>query len=399
MKHTLKTKDVCQNSQNSIYGSIVIGARHLPTYYGGLSQYQRALVEHLADRYAIPGEFLAAGLSSGEQRLLQIPGWGSAHFEADTKWKSKSQWLMKLASKPPLHGLAEKIIVNHWHPILEKLLPQETAAIHFVGTGWDLFGFALLAMARRRGARFTIWPAVHPMQWGDDIIDLRLYKQADSVFCQTDHEKNWLIDKGLPAAKAVRCGLPPMCLTTGDAGKFRRRHGLADRPLVLFMGRKDEGKGYPALLQAWQSIRAQFPRACLIAIGPSPLPGNSIGKEQDGVLDLGIVSEEEKADALAACDIFCLPSAHESFGIVYLEAWSYAKPVICGTAPACRELILDHEDGLWSSQKVEELSASITSLLSNPARAVEMGQKGLQKQRSHFTWETVGLAHLHAFFG
>jgi glycosyltransferase involved in cell wall biosynthesis len=115
------------------------------------------------------------------------------------------------------------------------------------------------------------------------------------------------------------------------------------------------------------------------------------------VCDLAVPNEVDKADALAACDVFCLPSAHESFGIVYVEAWSYAKPVVCGPAPACREFIQDGHTGLWSSQNPDELAEKLLLLLANRELREKIGMAGLALQRANFNNETFLKAHLEAF--
>ena len=272
-------------------------------------------------------------------------------------------------------------------------------AVHFVGTGWDFVGFAMLRLARRSGARFTVWPAVHPGQWGDDRIDLRLYRQADAVFCQSRHEAAHLTSLGLDPARILVCGLPPMCLPGRSARALRESLAVADRPAVLFLGRRDASKGYPALLEAWRIVLAAVPEAVLLVSGPG---GEEFQPQLDAlppesVRDLGVADEETKALALAACDVFCLPSAQESFGIVYAEAWSYGKPVVCGPAPASREWIEDGVSGLHVGQSPSEIASALTALLRDPARASAMGEAGRQFQQSRLTGETTLASHLRGF--
>jgi glycosyltransferase involved in cell wall biosynthesis len=104
----------------------------------------------------------------------------------------------------------------------------------------------------------------------------------------------------------------------------------------------------------------------------------------------------EKADAIAGCDIFCLPSAHESFGIVYVDAWSYSKPVVCGTAPACREFISDGQTGLWANQVPEKLAEKLITLLQNQALRETMGAAGKRQQVQHFNEDTFCRIHFDA---
>ena len=241
------------------------------------------------------------------------------------------QIFFKLASRPALHGALEVLAGNALSEHSFKSALSGTGQLHFVGTGWDFMGLAAARLARKKGMGFTIWPAVHPGAWGDDQIDVRLYRQADAVFCQSEYERNHLATLGVPESKLVRCGLPPMCRTDGDGTRLRSRLMIGDRPTALFLGRRDAGKGYPALLDAWQLVLQWCPDAVLLLAGPGDADAARLAQiPAENVRDLGCPSEQEKADAYAACDIFCLPSAHESFGIVYVEAWSYGKPVLCG---------------------------------------------------------------------
>jgi glycosyltransferase involved in cell wall biosynthesis len=185
----------------------------------------------------------------------------------------------------------------------------------------------------------------------------------------------------------------------GDARRFRLNHGLGHEPVVLFMGRRDVGKGYEALLQAWPSLIQVMPNAVLCLAGPGGeiFQGALESIPFSRIRDLGIPGESDKADAIAGCDVFCLPSAHESFGIVYVEAWSYGKPVICGTAPACRELVAHGINGLHASQKPDELAAAMIELLANPKLAGSIGAAGKRTQRSRFTPERMMEDHLQVW--
>jgi glycosyltransferase involved in cell wall biosynthesis len=306
---------------------------------------------------------------------------------------------MRLASRPVLHPLLQKWIESRFRRAFNAGAIPPTDVVHFVGTGWDFSGFGFHHFARRQGARFTVWPAVHPGEWGDDRIDLRLYRLADAVFCASCFEANHLRNLGLEPEKIVHCGLPPMCLPGRDGKAFREKHGIGERPVVLFLGRRDEGKGYPALLASWRHVLLQHSDACLILSGPG---GSEYVAQRDSlpagsVLDLGVADEEAKAGALSACDVFCLPSAHESFGIVFAEAWSYGKPVICGPAPASREWVRDGETGLHTDQNPESIAAALHRLLSDRSLRTFLGESGWKLQRLALTWENIAKIHREAF--
>jgi glycosyltransferase involved in cell wall biosynthesis len=304
-----------------------------------------------------------------------------------------------MASRPAAHGVLQSIAERGIRIPPEQGQSDGPGVVHFIGTGWDFAGFGFLRAARSSRALFTILPAVHPGSWGDDVIDLRLYKQADAVFCLSDHERLHLGALGVPEEKLVKTVLPPMCRADGDRERFRALHQLGGRPVVLFMGRRDEGKGYPSVLRAWVEVLRQAPSAVLCLAGPggsefaqlmSELPG-------DSYRDLGVPDEREKADALAGCDVFCLPSAHESFGLVYLEAWVYGKAVVCGTAPASRELVENQRTGLHGSQDPDALAGTIINLLTNPDLARTLGAAGLSEQSQRYTMNAMLDGHLSSW--
>ncbi|HEU4678967.1 MAG TPA: glycosyltransferase, partial [Terrimicrobiaceae bacterium] len=371
-----------------------------PSYVGGLGAYQRFLARALKEHFGFEGTFVAL---KPEHPILQksddpLP-WPVETLEVRPSWTKAQKVFSSLASRPPLHPFLEQLACWMVPSTSLKRLDELGDWIHFVGTGWDFFGFALLRWARRRGKLFTIWPAVHPRDWGDDVIDIRLYSRADHIFCQSKHEMTHLGALGVPYDKLVFCGLPPMCLMDGDSRRFREAHSLTpEAPTVLFLGRRDEGKGYPALLKAWPLVLKECPQAVLLLAGPGGSEYQMLKEvvPSTSLCDLGVPDEVAKADALAACDIFCLPSSHEAFGIAYVEAWAYAKPVICGLAPACRQLVEEGVTGLWADQDPPSLAGKIVSLLQQPELRERLGQAGRARQQRDFTSESVARIHVEA---
>ncbi len=376
----------------------MIASRNLPESTGGLAAYQRGLAIELSHRANMDVRLIAAwggdGAEPGIQEPLPVPA------QVLNCRCNRTAW-MSMASRPLFHPLLKRGIAAAFRKSVANKKGMDVSAIsnpdviHFVGTGWDFAGFGFCELARNAGARFTVWPATHPGQWGDDVIDLALYHLADAVFCQSQSEINHLADRGLPLNKAVLCGLPPMCRPDGNGREFRSKWNLGTRPIVLFVGRRDEGKGLPVLLQGWKSVLVKNPEAVLVIAGTGDIRSTDLSS--DSFIDLGVADERTKASALAACDIFCLPSAHESFGIVFAEAWSYGKPVICGPAPASREWIQDGETGLHSDQAPPAVAAAINRLLGDSELRLRMGEAGRAFQQATLTWDAVAAIHARAF--
>lgn len=378
---------------------VAIASRIHPASVGGLAAYQRELASGLQSFCRIKGHFLSVQhLQTGKDDQPEALQWPTSELMPQATWKKQQRWIGRLASRGPLLRFADTLsrVMNH-HQTWRSAI-ADVDVLHFVGTGWDIIGYPLWREARDAGVPFTVWPAVHPQNWGDDAFDVRLYQKADAVFCQSDHEKEHLASRGVPDDKLIRCGLPPMCETNGNGTRLRSRLEIGMRPAVLFLGRRDAGKGYPALLDAWPLVLRQCPDAVLLLAGPGDADATRLAKiSAENIRDLGCPQEQEKADAYAACDVFCLPSAHESFGIVYVEAWSYGKPVICGTAPASRELVEHGVTGVWADQQPQQLAQGLLRLLMHPDQRHRIGLAGMRHQLLNYTTEHMVGCHLKAW--
>ena len=88
--------------------------------------------------------------------------------------------------------------------------------------------------------------------------------------------------------------------------------------------------------------------------------------------------------------MFALPSAFESFGITYLEAWAAGKPVVGCRTGAVSCVIDDERDGLLVPVRApEELAQALIALLENPERSRSMGAIGRRKVLAAHTWTKV----------
>ncbi len=91
------------------------------------------------------------------------------------------------------------------------------------------------------------------------------------------------------------------------------------------------------------------------------------------VIFAGKVPSEELCNHYNLCDVFCMPSTGEGFGIVFLEALACGKPVIAGKKDASRDAVLDGEIGvLVDPDDPQELTQSLVTVL----KGVESSRNG-----------------------
>ncbi len=220
----------------------------------------------------------------------------------------------------------------------------------------------------------------------------RLYARADAVIAMTAYERNWLIDRGAAADKTHVVPMAPLLddTITPDPDGFRARHGLGDAPIILFLGRMAEYKGYQALLDARHDVWRRHPDARFVFAGPGTRQSNAAFQAleiESRILNLGLIDDLEKQSALAACTLLAVPSTEESLGVVYLEAWRFSKPVIAARTPVMASVIKDGDDGLLTDPVGWKLARAITGLLDSPAVAQAMGEDGHAKVTRRYTWE------------
>ncbi len=220
----------------------------------------------------------------------------------------------------------------------------------------------------------------------------RLYARADAVIAMTEYERQWLIDRGAHAKRTHVVPMAPLLDETVVPAPdgFRRTHKIGDAPIVLFLGRMADYKGYQAILDARHDVWRHHPDTRFVFAGP-PTAQSDLAfaglTEDPRIIHLGCVEEAEKQSALAAATLVCVPSTEESLGVVYLEAWRFSKPVIAARTPVMSSVVDEGDDGLLTDPVGWKIAKAVNSLLSAPIMADAMGEHGRTKVQQTYTWD------------
>jgi glycosyltransferase involved in cell wall biosynthesis len=289
-----------------------------------------------------------------------------------------------------------------WHRravqrIAETLVPhlravvKDARLIHNFRIGREPLTYASSMLAREMDVPFVLTPFHHP-RWSSRFYAVYhdLYRSADAVLALTEAERQVLAGLGVAEDRIRVIGHGPILAEESDAERFRHRlPGIG--PIVLFLGQKFAYKGLTALLEAAPMVWRSHPSARFAFIGPRTRASDrELGRATDArIVEMDSISLQEKTDAIAACDLLCVPSSQESFGGVYVEAWALGKPVIAADTPATRELIDQGVNGLLVSQDSRSIADAITRLLDDPVSAAAMGARGRKKVEQRFTWTMV----------
>lgn len=117
------------------------------------------------------------------------------------------------------------------------------------------------------------------------------------------------------------------------------------------------------------------------------------------VIFKGRLHGEALGEAYAAGEVFVLtslpdPKSIESFGIVYLEAAAYGKPVVAARVGGVHEAVRDGETGLIvEPSNAEAIANALQHLLEHPEQARAMGEAG-KSWAKQFSWSDSARALL-----
>ena len=258
--------------------------------------------------------------------------------------------------------------------------------------GWDMDGYRLAGklpcpfVTYVHGqladeARFERGFVAHSMHL-QARTERRSTRRADRVLTVSQYARRRLIESYAlsPACVSV---VPPAF----DVARWREALERLpsptgpSRPTVLSVARMYPRKNLQVLVTATALMRARLPDVRVRLIGDGPERGRLERqvrrlKLTDSVEFAGQVTYAALVEAYAGCDVFCLPSLQEGFGIVFLEAMIAGKPVVACRGTAAEELV-DPETGiLVPTNDAQALADALYRLLTDPVERARVGSGG-----------------------
>ena len=224
-------------------------------------------------------------------------------------------------------------------------------------------------------------------------------RRADLVLGpSSDTARRVIAVQGVPEPR-VRClpwGLDPEFASAASATNDETRGLPADDRVVLTVGRQvasDRYKGADVLIQAVSRLMPSVPNLSLVVIGD----GADRPRLERMAQALGVggrvhfwgnVPSDTLASAYRRCDVFAMPSAGEGFGLVFLEAMAFGKPVIGGAHGGTPDVVEDGVTGyLVRHGDLDSLTHALERLLTDDGLRKEMGRRAQEQVRSTFLFE------------
>jgi len=188
-------------------------------------------------------------------------------------------------------------------------------------------------------------------------------------------------------ARVFGAGLAPEFPMT-KKNRFRNRFRVTG-PYLLYVGRQDQGKGVGDLIHFFDRYLWERPEVSLqlVLIGPGRM--EMPDRLRRHVLRTGVLTEEDKWDALAGALVLCQPSVNESFSLVLMESWLAGRPVLVnGDCMVTSHFVRQANGGLYYRNYIE-FAACLDWFLRHPGPAARMGSQGSAFVRRRFLWPAL----------
>jgi len=236
----------------------------------------------------------------------------------------------------------------------------------------------------------------------DDAFGYAIMKNCDRIAGVSQNTLDVTVPKEFASkTQVVYNGVDvKMFKPTNKPEGIEKRFGFEGKRVILTVCRLVKQKGLEYLLEAMADVLKEEKEAHLVMVGRGPLleelkrQAFTLGLEGSITFVSERISEKDLARMYAACEIFCLPSLWEPFGMVVVEAMASGKPVVGSRIGGIPEIIREGETGFLTRPRAhDEIVEKILFLLKNSKKARAMGVKGRKVAESNFTWEETAKSY------
>lgn len=257
-------------------------------------------------------------------------------------------------------------------------------------------------------AASIVEPQQGRFEWGKPFGALfrsrHLLEDADAVLCVgfSEYEKA-RASLSHDRVHHLPNGVTPDAFANGNRASGRAILGWSDDTIAFgCLSRIDPQKNQLLLVEAFAALVADAPQRPFRLLLGGPITDSAYhheiekliarhGLQSRVTLHPAVAAESQlHCDLLTALDAFVLPSRHEPFGIVILEAWAAGLPVIVSNIGGLQKLVTHEQDGLHVRPgDSNSLTAALARLANDANLRRALASGGFSKMTSQYTWQKI----------
>ena len=281
---------------------------------------------------------------------------------------------------------------------------------YLVCTVWDPIAAANLILVSRL-MKIPFFLFAHGMDLAQptrlDILRRKTFRAAARVICISAYTRSLVENIGVQHANiaVIHGGIDRREIDSyrklRKPGKYPRLDAIfpPGNQTILTISRLVQRKGIDRVIEAMPDIVSSVPEARFLIGGDGPDRNRlkqlaAASSAREAISFLGSLTEEGKFECYHRCCIFAMPSRRigtgdvEGFGIVFLEANAFGKPVIGGRSGGVPDAVIHGVTGLLvDPNNTGEISEAIIRLLQDPDEARRLGENGRQRVENEFDWK------------
>jgi glycosyltransferase involved in cell wall biosynthesis len=249
-----------------------------------------------------------------------------------------------------------------------------------------LVGFLIKILSRKT----KVVLIAHGIEVWDRFPSFRkkMFRTLDLVLAVSEYTRQKLLAK--KDVEPLRCKVVNNCLdpflkpvqSSDNKAELRKRYKLHEENLVLMtltrLSFQEKYKGYDTVIEALPGLLLEYPLLRYLIVGKY----DKLEKQRvdtiieelgmtDKVIFTGFVADEEIADHFNLSDLYIMPSTNEGFGIVFIEAMYYGKPVIAGNVDGSVDALSNGQLGtLVNPNNTNEIAAAVKKIINNKSEFI-----------------------------
>ena len=328
--------------------------------------------------------------------VLTTPQPGGADFD-----KTYDYSIVRPDSNPGIGG-GWKHPLNRSRFLIETIQIASQSNVDYLiydGSSFIPSGSALLATMLTRKPLFVISHHLGNSRRYDAFMKNRMLKSASMNICVSNSTAKEVLARGVDPSSicTVYNGIDFEEIVSFQSRSGRYPHvdaGFPTRgPVLLSVSRLVMPKGIHRVIEAMPRILSEVPGTQYVVVGDGPCREHLSRLAQaspaaQNITFLGALTDEEKFECYRRCHVFALPSELEGFGVVFLEANAFGKPVVGGRIGGVPEAVVHGETGLLvNPHNAGDISEAIIRLLKHPEEAFRLGENGRHRVRNQFGWK------------